>query len=451
MMSNASFFRPRLAGALMGTLLCSAGAHAAIPIVDPMVVNTTTIGGGIDPSVSGVWTPGGDYLLHWYRLSTGNSTDGFPRVDIIARRFAGNGSALSAEITAIALADGYGADLFAAALPDGRHVLPYTEYESALGNSGYARTYDAAGTVQSLRQPAAKPGEGAQIYVSSAALKKGWVTVYRLQSDRTDGADIRLGKYDADGVLTGDPIKITNAEGPFDSRPRVACNVSQDCVVVWHADPTGSNYYSVWAQRVDGKNFALVGAPIEVDTDASGSSAFPVVDMADDGDFVVAWCGIPNAFDSAGTDGWYVRRFKANGNPKDDPKAVSTPADSGAAPAVAVAGNGDYVVGWTEYNSGKDQWRVVLGEYKANGDKLGKTNIAKQGASKGELGNPALVLSDDGKLLVSWTSYVQDDGTRTLYGSVQSVLADGARQSEDGVDPAKTLNSSRAELRQIKP
>ena len=217
--------------------------------------------------------------------------------------------------------------------------------------------------------------------------------------------------------------------------PTAAMDADGDFVITWLSFGTPGNDagISVWAQRYSSVGVPQ-GAEFQVNTYTDGGQRDPKVAMDADGDFVIVW----TSQGSAGTDssGWSVQgqRYSAAGIPQGGEFQVNThTASDQNSPAVAMDADGDFVVTWTSYSSGTDAsgTSVQAQRFDAAGVPQGfQFEVNTHTFSFQEL--PAVAMEGDGDFVISWTSR-ESGGSDTSVESVQArrYNADGVAQGRE--------------------
>jgi hypothetical protein len=156
-----------------------------------------------------------------------------------------------------------------------------------------------------------------------------------------------------------------------------------------------------------------VGLEISVSQNQVGQKVRPDVGVAADGSFVVVW-------ETQGRGRVWVRRYRANGEPRGGGLRVSRLGDrQQAAPAVAARPDGSFVVVWNRIAAGGTRVEVYASRFTAGGQPIGEPRLVGQ-AGQASAGEPAAVtLLPDGGFFVAWTledGLVGDTPARDLYG-----------------------------------
>ncbi|HSF41587.1 MAG TPA: hypothetical protein VLT87_17445 [Thermoanaerobaculia bacterium] len=189
--------------------------------------------------------------------------------------------------------------------------------------------------------------------------------------------------------------------------PVVAANDSGRFVVVWHSTwiyedrPTqDGDSFGLFAQIFDASG-ARIGTEFRINQTTAGAQEGPAVAMDEDGGFVVVWRNeTPVTFRSR----IFGRRFDPTGAPLGDEFAVSD-ADLPVRdyyPAVALDGEGRFVVAWQRLQNGAPPTDSVHARrFDASGAPLGPS-FQVNGDEAG--GYPSVVLDAEGGFLVIYQS-----------------------------------------------
>ncbi|MDY7095973.1 MAG: hypothetical protein SX243_23610 [Acidobacteriota bacterium] len=206
------------------------------------------------------------------------------------------------------------------------------------------------------------------------------------------------------------PVNATTAGDQ--QAPAVAVPAAGSALAFWQAP--AADGLGIVARLLDADG-TPAGAEIPVETRPAGDQAAPDA-SAGGGQAVVVW--------RTGADpepGIAARRVDDLGQPQGSERAVNlTPADASARPAVAVAGDGSFLVAWAaaagataDDGSEGTGTAILLRPFAANGFALGgEKTVHPAGAS--QRSRPALTASPDGTYLVVWED---DDGAgRGIFG-----------------------------------
>lgn len=150
-------------------------------------------------------------------------------------------------------------------------------------------------------------------------------------------------RFGANGGAMGSPFRVDTTGGNYASSPDVAADASKNMVIVWRQpDDTGDG---IFARRFD-----ATGAPMGPDFPVSTTTALyqdsPVVAVAADGAFVIAWRSKPQLFgDSASR--IEARLYDASGAPLSGEFPVNIAPGVAREPCLAATADGSFVIGFS--------------------------------------------------------------------------------------------------------
>ncbi|MBN2089144.1 Ig-like domain-containing protein [candidate division KSB1 bacterium] len=231
------------------------------------------------------------------------------------------------------------------------------------------------------------------------------VTVWK--DYRNGSEDIYAQRYNG-GSKVGVNFKVNDDAG-FSKQdyPAVAVDVNGNFVVVWQDLRNGN--WDIYAQRYSsdgskqGSNFK-----INDDSGTESQTASAIV-MTPGGGFIVAWRDTRN-----GNPDIYLQRFESNGNTQgsntrvDDDPGISEQKE----PTVAVAGNGNFVVGWLDKRNNNSD--IYLQIYANNGNKQGSNIRVNDDTGIEPQYHPAVAMNFDGSFILVWTD--ERNGDLDIYG-----------------------------------
>jgi hypothetical protein len=317
-----------------------------------------------------------------------------------------------------------------ATAPDGRFVAAWVSDGQDGGGKGvYARLYDAAGAAQTGEFLANTTTPNDQMQPAVAMDGAGNFVVVWSGSGAGDGAGVFARRFDAAGNALGAEFRVNGAvTAGTQSDPDIAMETNGDFAVAWQSDETGSK--EIWLQRYQADGTPIVAASL---VSVSGNDDFdPSIAMDDDGDFAVAWQG-PDGSNA----GVLVRRYSNAGVAQGAP-AVANATTSGdqLRPDVAMDADGDYVVVW-DREGATDADGVYGRRFSAAGAAQG-ADFRVNTVIADTQDRAAVAMSGDGRFVVTWDSKNQDDGS-TLGVYRQEYTAAGAPDgSEFGVNTTTT-------------
>ena len=208
--------------------------------------------------------------------------------------------------------------------------------------------------------------------------------------------------FGPDGLPNTAEIPVNTTTSGAQQRPAIACRPDCDFVVVWQGDDDGSS------DGIFGQRFSEFGNPLGVEfvvnEFTTSTQSFPAAAIDDAGNFVVVW----ESFSEDGSGFSIVgRRFAANGNPLGGDFVVNTTtAGNQTGPAVAITGDGAFVVAWEIPNDG-DLEGVRARRYDASGNPI-SSEIPVNTSTAGRQLRPSVAIDNSGAFVVAWESAGQD-------------------------------------------
>lgn len=184
--------------------------------------------------------------------------------------------------------------------------------------------------------------------------------------------------------------------------PALALAADGRAVVAWTSAPDADAPSTVRWRLFDGETPA--SPETAADPDAPLAQFQPAVALAGDGAFVVAWTA---HVDTSMLD-VFARRFGADGAPAGPAFRVNvTTALSQAAPDIAVDGTGTFTIVWHTWGQDGGDRAVVLRRYAADGTPLtGEVQVNTVTAYSQAY--PSIAAAPDGRAVVAWASWTDD-------------------------------------------
>lgn len=222
-----------------------------------------------------------------------------------------------------------------------------------------------------------------------------------------DRQDIRGQRFDANGAPAGDEFRVNSYSTSEQSRAAIAVAPDGSFVVVWDGFKSTESGAGVFGQRFAADATPL-GSEFKVNTFTSGKQRFPAIAMDGDGDFVVVW----ESDGSAGTDdhGRSVQgqRFAANGTMLGGEFQVNTyTTNEQYRPGVAMGAAGDFVVVWESFGtsgSDNDFVSVQARRFDFDGTPFGDDFQVNAYTTRGQRSAEVAKIAG-GAFVVAWQSY----------------------------------------------
>jgi hypothetical protein len=299
--------------------------------------------------------------------------------------------------------------------------------------SVYTQLFDANGVPVGAETLVAGPLTFGSVLPTVTALAGGgWVVSWR---SGADGGSVLVQQYDAAGSAVGTPALVNSSPAGFSQAgAEVLALADGGYVVAWTA-PDGSAS-GIYTQRFDAAGGKVGGATLvnttgTTDT-AEGASeqTEPAVALTGDGGYVVVWTSGSIVFGSASA--VVMQRFDASGTPIGGETVLSS---NGTLPDVVNVAGGGYLVVWD------DGPHIQSQRFDAGGNALGP--VTQVDTATPNVGRPAVTAHPDGGWIVSWTAI----GAGTTGGDVYAQRFDAAGQRVGG----ETLVNTVAAGHQIHP
>jgi hypothetical protein len=236
------------------------------------------------------------------------------------------------------------------------------------------------------------------------------------------GYPIEGQRFGADGSRRGGEFQVSTTTYPY--YPAAGMDATGNFVVVWES------YQYGYGSHVFGQRFSASGATVgaEFQIDAGGYQARrPVIAAAPSGNFVVVWHSYGR--DGSGY-GVFGRRFDVSGTPLGTEFQANTYTTSNQRfPSVAVDNNGKFVVVWHSYGQQDGNSYGVFGQrFDAAGAALGSEFQVNTYTTSSQ-DRPTVAMDGTGNFVVAWQSYQQDGDNYGIFG--QRFGSDGSRRGAE--------------------
>lgn len=280
---------------------------------------------------------------------------------------------------------------------NGNFVVAWTDERSGWKSTDiYAQRFSSDGTAQGANFKVNEDSSNCWFETPAAmamSRKGNFIVVWM---DRRNGnSDIYGQRYNPDGETLGENFKI-NDDDNWQESPSVAMDDNGNFVVVWQSNRTDDS--DIYAQRYAATGEKL-GDNFRVNDDSDASSQYiPAIAMSCNGDFVVVWIDERNG-------NWdiYGQRYSASGAKQGENFRVNDDSDSNSQvdPAVDMDSNGNFVVTWSDDRNGN--WDIFAQRFVASGVKLGADFRVNSDNSDSTQGASAIALDGNGDFIVAWT------------------------------------------------
>lgn len=223
-----------------------------------------------------------------------------------------------------------------------------------------------------------------------------------------DGAGIAGRLFSSDGAPRGDAFRINAITAYEQRRSRVTMNRAGDFVVVW-SNSFGND--GLRAQRFDSAG-GPVGTELKVNSFGYNHQAYPDLEMADGGDFVVVWSRRSGDFEQD-YDVW-MRRFDSSGSALGPDLAVATDTTGRQLHAsVALRGDGSFVVVWSGGSSPGIRGRAFDS---AGAPQTGEFAVSTYSSLGSYQSAPRIAMDAADQFTSVWWSFEQDGDSYGVFG-----------------------------------
>jgi hypothetical protein len=265
---------------------------------------------------------------------------------VFARRFDAMGVSQAGEFQVTTHTQAYESSPDVAMQTDGGFVITWESFVGEYGDI-FVQSFSSTGMPQATELQVNLYTDGSQSRPSIATFEDGRFIVVWHSFAGQDGSHFGVfgRRFDASGAPVGAEFQVNAVTENAQRYPSIGAN-ADGFVVAWTDNGRDGSNYGVFARRFDADG---VGQAVEfqVSSFTLGSQGFPGIDVAvdADGDFVIVWDSeVGQDGDSSGV---FARRFDRAGTPQAVEFQVNTRTSSYQwRPTVDVAGNGDFVVAW---------------------------------------------------------------------------------------------------------
>jgi hypothetical protein len=215
-------------------------------------------------------------------------------------------------------------------------------------------------------------------------------------------------RFSSAGAALGSEFQVSTYPN-VQTQANVDVNSSGSFVVAWDSqwqdDGVGFGFF---ARRFNSAGTAL-DVPFQVNTTTVGDQGSGDIAIEEDGDFVAVWSGAGNG-DSNGV---FLQRFSSSGTRLATEFVVPTNTGSGEnGPTIDIAANGNFVVAWNAPDA--DGLGVFAQRFNSSGARTGPEFPVNAFVAGGQV-FPSVGLDSDGDFAVAWESLIQDSGTKGVF------------------------------------
>jgi hypothetical protein len=398
-------------GCLLSVVLVSGWARGQqlVPVGPEFRVNSYTTGWQVDAKIS--CDAAGNFVVVWEGLTQDANSPG-----IFGRRFSSTGVRLGREFqintytTGMQFAPAVGSD------SSGNFVATWeSRFQDGDGDGIFAQRYGSDGAALAGEFQVNTYTHSDQRFTSvSGTAGGGFVVAWSSYSQDGSSYGIYAQRYDSLGGKLGQEFRINTYRSFYQAFPKVRCNASGDCIVVWSSYTQDGSDSGIYGQRLNSSG-TFLGPEFRVNSYTTGTQDTPEVDIDSDGDFIVIW---PMVQGTTLTE-THGQRFSSSGNPLGPEFQANV--YTGASqyfPAVASDSYGNFLVAWAKSN-GVNSDGHLAGTF----GRLFDSNGVAQGSefqintyTYNSQRSPEICGSGDRSFVVVWESYTQDRSGDGVFG-----------------------------------
>ncbi|MGH6734576.1 MAG: calcium-binding protein [Methyloceanibacter sp.] len=382
----------------------------SIKLGDEFLINTTTTGSQVSPTVAAL--VGGGFVIAFQDNGTLNI-----RVQI----YDGAGNPSGAEFLVNTATPGAASAPTITALADGGFIIAWEDASQTGGDTNLeairAQIFDADGNASGGAFLVNTTTINGQFEPTISALTDGrFVVAWRDESFTNEPNQSLLAQvFNADGSKFGGEFLVATTTNGQQTSPTIAGLTDGRFVVAWTDDGglTGDTSGTGIRAQVFNADGTKSGGEFLVNTTTTQSQGEPTITGLADGRFVVAWTDASQSGDD--TDGAAIRAqvFNADGTKSGSEILVNTTTDQAQDdPAITALADGRFVITWTDASqSGGDSSSTAVRAqvFNADGSKSGSEFLVNATTSQAQ-GEPTITALADGRLVFAWSDASQTGG-----------------------------------------
>lgn len=252
-----------------------------------------------------------------------------------------------------------------------------------------------------------------------------WATVRT--APQRDKGDIVFQMFDASGNKIGCELTVNTFTSGEQEKPAIAMNGVGRSIITWSSYIDTAKMYDIRGRVFDGNS--PVTQEFEVNSTTTYSQSNPAAAIKEDGSFIVVW---DSWFQDGSDRGIYAQRFDLSGNKVGSEFPVnSTTAYSQARPRVKYMNDGKFIVIWESYkqdNETESGYSVYMRIFNSDATPLtGEIQVNTYTRDYQWLSD--LTVFDDNSFAVVWCSWEQDGDDGGIY--IQRFNPDGSKSGNE--------------------
>jgi hypothetical protein len=319
------------------------------PAGDEFQVNTYTADDQYFPDVAS--DPAGNFVVVWTSYYQDGDEQG-----VFARRYRADGTPRGDEFQVNTYVYGYQGFPAISAAANGDFVVVWMSEEEDGDDFGvFGQRFDSLGTP---RGPEFQVNTFAEDYQGGPDVavdaNGGFVVSWTSFDEDGDGYGVFAQRFDKDGEKSGEEFQVNTYTDDDQFAASIAGDADGHFVIVWQSDFQDISDSSIFGQRFDNLGTPL-GSEFRVHEESLDSRMLPAIASDPDGNFVATW----TIADDGSREGVGGRSFDSSAVARSADFQVNTTTDDiQTYSAVAVDGNGDFVVVWSSFLQDGDGFGV---------------------------------------------------------------------------------------------
>lgn len=253
------------------------------------------------------------------------------------------------------------------------------------------------GTLGGQIEPAVGMGQGGEFVVTWTDVGAG------SGSPDGSGRGVFGRRFGADGVAQGNDFQVHS--GTADDQERSAVAVAPDgrFIATWMSASGDGSDRGVFAQRYDGAG-AANGGELLVNTTTANGQRDPDIAVDSSGNFVITWYDYGFPSPDGDLFGVFAQRFNSTGAPVGGELQINqTSAGYQFEPAIAMRGNGEFVVVWDSYLQDGDRDGIFAQRFDSAGQAVG-SEMQVNTYTTGRQHSGDVAMDASGAFVVTWQS-----------------------------------------------
>ncbi|MEM6698283.1 MAG: T9SS type A sorting domain-containing protein, partial [Bacteroidota bacterium] len=218
--------------------------------------------------------------------------------------------------------------------------------------------------------------------------------------------------YNSDGTTNGGEFQVNTETISYQDSPSVAMDADGDFAVVWSSQDQDGSERSIFGQLYNSDGTSN-GAEFQINTETNDDQRAPSVAMDDTGNFVVVWTSVDQ---DGSEEGVFGQRYFNDGTANGGEFQVNTETNNDqGAPSVSLDADGDFVVVWESEGQDGSSIGIFGQRFQNNGFPLGSEFLVNAEINNNQ-NIPAVAMDGNGDFVVVWQSQYQDGDDNGIFG-----------------------------------